>query len=354
MIYIHIPFCDKKCYYCNFVSYANFSLVEEYFEALEKEIVKRKTYKPISSVFIGGGTPSSVDAKQIARIMQVVKQNYTLTQDCEITIELNPRSTTKEKLETYFYCGINRVSFGVQTLNEQQLEVLGREQTQKQVFEAIENAKAVGFKRISADLMLGLENQTKEEVVFNAKTLLNLGIEHISAYMLILEEHTKLWQLVNQGKVVLPSDDQTVEIYDALYEFLKSKGFERYEISNFALPGALSRHNLGYWQMKEYLGFGVAAHSFIDGKRLENSKNIKFYIEGKDIKEEIITKAQENEERIMLGLRTAFGVGEEYIENKEALQEMLKEKFVKNQDGNIIIEEDKFGVTNAIILQLIS
>ena len=353
MIYIHIPFCTKRCFYCNFVSFCSTEIQPDYFHYLNQEIIQRKTDALITSIFIGGGTPTSVDSDYIVNMLKTIKKHYKVSKKAEITIECNPASTTREKLEAYQKAGIHRISFGVQSLSEEKLKLLGRMQTKQQVFEAIQQAKEVGFDNISVDLLLGLENQTSKEVIADAKTLIDMGITHISAYMLILEEETPLWALVQSGKVVLPTDDESVDIYEDLYQYLKSQGFERYEISNFAKNGKLSTHNLGYWQMKEYLGFGVSAHSYINKKRIANSKNVIDYFNKSNIITESITKARFREEAIMLGLRTKFGVNKEIVGKKRIVKQLIKDNFLQKQGENLVICEDKFGLTNQIILKLI-
>jgi oxygen-independent coproporphyrinogen-3 oxidase len=355
MIYVHIPFCNTKCHYCNFVSFctAQNQLKQDYFEKLNQEIAQNKNKTPVSSVFFGGGTPSSVDSAFIVRTLKTIKKNFTLTKNCEITIECNPQSTTAQKLADYRKAGFNRLSFGVQSLDEQKLERIGRFQTKQQVFEAIENAKNVGFSNISADLLLGLENQTPEEVVEHAKTLINMGICHISAYMLILEEDTPLFAKVQKGEMVLPTDDQTVDIYNALFEFLLQQAFERYEVSNFAKKGFQSRHNLGYWQDKEYLGFGVAAHSYKGRKRFANSSNIIDYLQNSNKTTEKINKARHREEAIMLGLRTKYGVSADIVGKKRIVKQLINQGFLRRYKGNLVICNQHFGVSNQIILKLI-
>lgn len=353
MIYIHIPFCDRKCYYCNFVSFCSPQIHTDYFEKLWQEIKKRKTNNPVTSIYFGGGTPSTVNIGYIEKTIKEIRKNYKVIKNAEITIECNPQSTTEEKLKAYFDCGINRISFGVQSLDEEKLARLGRFQTQKQVFDAINNAKKVGFSNIGVDLLLGLEGQSAGEVVDHAKKLIELGITHISAYMLILEEETPLFKLVQDGKMLLPDDDKTVDIYETLYEFLKTQGFERYEISSFAKNSKWSKHNLGYWQLKEYLGFGVAAHSYANKNRFANSKNIIDYLQDSNQTKERITRQKYREEVIMLGLRTRFGISREFVGKKRIVKQLIKDGFLVCKGNNIAICEDKFGVANQIILKLI-
>lgn len=353
MIYVHIPFCASKCYYCNFVSFANHQNKKIYFEKLCNEIKQRRNYKLVSSIYFGGGTPSSVEPEYIEKTINTIKQNYNLSNQAEITIECNPQSTTKEKLEKYFSLGFNRVSFGVQSFDEQLLKKLGRFQNKEQSLNAIKLAKQVGFKSISADLLLGFENQTNIKLRNTLKTLLFVGVNHISAYMLILEEDTPLFKKVQKGEINLPSEDETVELYNFLYEFLKQNGFERYEVSNFAKPGFESKHNLGYWQLKEYLGFGLSAHSY-DGKtRSANSCNFEDYLNDQNKTQEVLNEQQKREDEIMLGLRTKYGIRKELVENNKNFENLLKEKFIKLENDRVVVNENCFGVLNQIILKLI-
>lgn len=353
MIYVHIPFCDTKCYYCNFVSFCAKEIQKDYFDYLIKEIETKKIDNKISSIYIGGGTPSSVDVFYIEKILKAIRANYNLKKNCEITIECNPKSTTLLKLKKYFKLKINRISFGVQSLNSKKLEKIGRFQTKEQVYNAITMARQIGFKNINADLLLGLEKQTARQVIFDAKKLIKLGVNHISAYMLILEEQTKLYQLVLQNKIKLRSDDDSVKIYEKLYRFLKKKKFFRYEISSFAQKTFECKHNLGYWQLKEYLGFGVSAHSYINRKRLANSDNVIDYLNGSNKKSEKITKDKYREEAIMLALRTCYGVNKNLVGKKRIVDKLIKEKMIKIEGDNIVICENYFGLSNQIILQLI-
>ncbi len=353
MIYVHVPFCDKKCYYCNYVSYQNKAFVKKYFSAVNKELESRKNNILTTSVFIGGGTPTSVDCKHIKKVLTTIKNNFNLSKNCEITIEANPKSTTKQKLDTYFKSGINRLSFGVQSLNNKTLFALGRNQTKKQVTNAIKFAKKAGFKNISADLMLGLPNQNFNQIVKDAKKLIKWGVVHISAYMLVLENNTKLHTMVKNNQIALPDDDETVKVYNSLHKFLKAKGFERYEVSNFAKNQLYSTHNLGYWQMKEYVGIGAAAHSFQNNQRLHNSSNLFEYVAGKGVKVEKLSKAQIKEETIMLGLRTKFGISKNLVANNKNLNNLIKDGFVLVGDDFVKVHPNQFGVLNSIIVKLV-
>lgn len=352
MIYVHIPFCNSKCYYCSFVSCTNFKLTEKYFQSLKKEILKRKNDKVVSSIYFGGGTPSSVDSAFIVETLNLIKENYLLKENCEISIECNPNSTTKQKLKDYFVAGFNRISFGVQSLNEKSLEKIGRFQNLSQVQNALAWAREANFENISVDLLIGLENQTFDDLKHDINTLYIGGIKHISLYMLMIEDKTKLGDMVLKKQYVPASDDHCVDLYESVVSHLKQLGFERYEVSNFAKEGYECKHNFGYWTMKEYLGFGMASHSFENDTRRENASNFDDYFAEKIEIEKILPK-QANEEEIMLGLRTTFGVKESIIKNKKQLDDLLKKGVLKKTDSNVRVSDEYFGVLNQIILKLI-
>ena len=352
MLYVHIPFCSRKCFYCGFVSVNNQKLWDRYFEKLYFELEQRKNSTPVSSIYFGGGTPSIVDIKYIQKCMSVIGDNYNIQPDAEITIEANPTLTVMQNLDIYKQIGFNRISFGVQSLNEQKLSKLGRNQNSQDAVRCIKKACEI-FKNVSADLLIGLEGQTKEELLKDIDTLYDVGVKHLSIYMLMIENGTKLFDMVKYKKYIPLDDDQAVSIYDAVLQHLKLKNLFRYEISNFAKKFYHSRHNLGYWQMKNYLGFGTAAHSFVKNKRFYNSEDIDEYTENNIVITENLSEEQLNEERIMLGLRTIYGVEEKYIKNKTQLEKLLQDGFVKRVENRVVICENCFNVANQIILKLI-
>lgn len=316
------------------------------------ELKQRKNNVPVSSVYFGGGTPSIVDVKYVQNCMDIIKEQYSVQPDAEITVEANPTLAVMENLQKYKQIGFNRISFGVQSLDEQKLAKLGRNQNCKDAVQCIKRACEI-FENVSADLLIGLEGQTKEEVLKDIDTLYDVGIKHLSVYMLMVEDGTKLFEMVKNDVYHPLDDDQAVDIYNAVMQHLKTKAIFRYEISNFAKKSFHSRHNLGYWQMKNYLGFGAAAHSFVKNKRFFNSENVNQYIENNVVEIENLSDEQLNEERIMLGLRTAYGVEEKYIKNKTRLEKLLQDGFVKRIEDRIVICEDCFNVSNQIILKLI-
>lgn len=352
MIYVHIPFCKRKCYYCAFTSFSDNKIIDQYFNYLKKEIEERKTSKIVSSIYFGGGTPSCIEDKYICDTLNLIKQNYNLSSDCEITIECNPESVSLFKLKNYYKSGFNRISFGVQSLDEKALSKLGRYQTTNDVKNAILNAIKVGFNNISVDMLLGLENQSFTDLKKELKQLDEWGVEHISLYMLMIEDNTLLKNMVDKKLYNPLSDEICVKYYNKILAYLSSLGFERYEVSNFSKNKKMCRHNIGYWQLKDYLGFGLSAHSLISTNRLANPSNFKDYFKGM-YQSENITEDMRVEEVIMLGLRTKFGVNEKYIKNKNNLNDLLKKSIVKKENANIVVCDKYYGVLNQIILKLI-
>ncbi len=357
-IYVHIPFCKKKCDYCNFTSFACEQNVERYFFSLFNEIKnqsKNFSNKLVNTIFIGGGTPSIVKANFIEQLLLTIKQNFSLTKNCEITIECNPDSTTKEKLLTYKNCGINRISFGVQSLNNNLLESIGRVHNSLQAINAIKIAQQVGFKNINADVMLGLPNQTKQNAISTLKKLVNLGIQHVSLYTLILEENTPLFKKVQSNSKLLPAEDDVVKIFKSCSNYLKKNGFERYEVANFSKHNKQCKHNVGYWQNADYIGFGVSAHSKINNVRFSNTNNLVEYINNKNtVQTETLTTEQIREEKIMLGLRTSKGITLSIVKHKQSELKLLKKNnFIEIKNNKVKATQKGFFVLNQIILMLI-
>ena len=360
-IYIHIPFCVRKCYYCDFISYSNKAdLVEKYIESVEKEIQNwkksiNKEKCKITTIYIGGGTPSYIEAKHIKKILENLKE--FIKPEIEITIEVNPGTVTKEKLEEYKKSGINRLSIGLQETHNELLKQIGRIHTYEQFEETYNLAKKVGFENINIDLMIGLPNQTIENISESLEKILKLQTNHISVYSLIIEEDTTLEKQIQTGKLKLPDEEKEREMYWYVKNKLEINGYNQYEISNFAKKGNESKHNTNCWEQKEYRGFGIAAHSYIDGMRFSNSTDLEEYIKNTEqnkINNNIrIHEVQEKEdmqnEYMLLGLRKTEGVSISKFKNKygenpiflyqEELQELVENKLI-NIDG------DKIKLTN--------
>ena len=333
-IYIHIPFCKKKCYYCDFVSFScKDNLIVKYIDCLKKEIkssIKINSIDDyiINTIYIGGGTPSYIDSKYIVDVLAEIKQKFKVDESAEITIEVNPGTVTKEKLEDMFEAGVNRLSIGLQSDNDYILKTIGRIHNYKEFLNTYNLARKVGFKNINIDLMLGLPNQTVEMLENTVNNIINLKPEHVSIYSLILEEGTKLEELVNDGIISLPDENEEREMYYIVREILEQNHYFQYEISNYSKIGFESKHNLACWNQEEYIGFGVASHSYIDKERFSNIDNIEEYIknieDGNVSKNYKIHEKQNKEtqmkEYMMLGLRKIEGISilkfkEKFIEN---------------------------------------
>ena len=318
-IYVHIPFCLHKCSYCNFVSFCNKdNKKDDYVNSVCEEIRMRGKewgkYYQISSIYVGGGSPSVLKEGQVSKIIAEIKNNFKVLSNCEISVELNPGSVTEKKLLEYKFVGVNRLSIGGQTLNESILKILGRQHSVNDTKNAIKMAKKIGFENINVDMMLALPTQKLGDIKKMAKFLIKNKITHISPYSLILEPNTVLYKQVENKKVVLPTEDESVEMYNLAYNILTKNGYNRYEVSNFSLPDYESRHNLNYWQMGEYIAFGLAGHSFINNTRFANTDDLEYYLKGIEdgklpvVSSEKITLTQRKDETLMLALRTSDGL----------------------------------------------
>ena len=332
LLYIHIPYCDSKCYYCNFNSYTSMGgTKKDYIKALkidlkfqlEKLNIKRGD---IRSIFIGGGTPSTISSIQYRDIFKTLKP--FLKQNSEITIEANPNSASKDWLNGMFELGVNRISFGVQSFDSKKLKTLNRRHSAKEAILAVENASKVGFKNISIDLIYGLAYDTKELLKEDIKIAFDLPINHISTYELTIEKNTKFSQTPNMKK-----DDENLGYF--IRDEIVKRGFKWYEVSNYGKYQSI--HNIGYWQLKEYIGVGAGAVGFLRNKRLYSSNNILEYIKN-PIKREIEELSQENilMERIFLGLRSRVGIP------KEILNSNMQKR------ANILVKENKLKIENGI------
>lgn len=357
-IYIHIPFCEQKCNYCAFNSFCtNDEIKEKYINLLCDEIRRRKCDKVVRTIYIGGGTPSVLTANQIEKIVGAVFENFDVYEDAEFTIEANPNSITEQLLQTWKKLRINRLSIGVQSLNDKTLKKIGRLHNKKMALEKIKLARKY-FDNVSADLIVGLENENGKNLCGYAKQLLALGIKHISCYLLEVYENTRIFQMIKEGRYKPLDDDQTIQAFSKLSNYLCDNGMERYEISNFAFSGYESRHNLNYWARGEYLGFGLSAHSFVDGKRFKNAESLKDYELGK-IEEEILTNREQIEEIIMLGLRCNLGV--DLLEVKKLGYDLSKNSYFADYiDKGILMQKGEkvflnlifYHISNTIIANL--
>lgn len=337
-LYIHVPYCLKKCNYCDFYSIGGSNTVsDDYVDAVVREIKKYGdiTYK---TVYFGGGTPSLLTPQQVARIIWEIN----LTTDYEITLEANPETVTYESLLGYRVCGVNRISFGVQTANQQSLQTLGRVHSNQKVIKAFENAKKAGFKNISGDVMLGLPGYTYKELDETVELIHSLGATHISSYMLKIEQGTPF--AVNTPADI-PDDDKMSDFYLYACQKIESLGYKQYEISNFAKEGYESRHNNIYWELENYIGIGPSAHSCLNGKRFYYPRDLHGFIANPKIIEDGEVDA---DEYIMLSLRLKKGLNLVYLKEKwgrELSQLQLKKlKMLENQDY-LTFENDIISLT---------
>ncbi len=372
-IYIHIPFCARRCGYCNFVTFVEKeNYMFDYVNALIKEM---KTYSKaaenhvVQSVYIGGGTPSYLHKGLMLKIFKALKENFNFMRNPEITVEANPNSLTEEKLEEYKACGVNRLSIGAQTCNNHILKNIDRLHNFDDFKESLELAQAKGFDNISVDMLIGLPKQKKADVIKMLKYLVSHDVKHISAYSLILERGTPMFNKVSSGKAVLPTEDATVEMYNSVYKYLNKKGFKRYEVSNFAIPDYESIHNTVYWTLGEYIGLGVAAHSYFGGDRFANTTGLDDYINKVDAKKspiidrETLTPQEQKEETIMLSLRTSKGINIESFnykfncnlleDKKTEINFLLNNRFIVVERGFLRLAENAFYVLNSVVQKLI-
>jgi len=323
----------------------------------------------VDTIFIGGGTPSFMFDGCISTLLSVIKKSFHVLNNAEISIECNPNSVTQEKVYEWKSSGVNRVSVGLQSTNLNTLKLIGRSHSVKDYVNAIEIIKACGIGNINTDCLVGLPRQKLSHIKHTLRMITKMNCSHVSVYSLILEEDTPLYKLVNDGKLLLPSEDKVLNMYNFAYDFLENSGYHRYEVSNFAKENCECQHNLNTWQMGEYLGFGAGAHSYFKGYRYNNVSQIEDYIDHlkKDkypieIKEKI-SKQEKYEETIMLGLRTKYGVSisdikEKYnidiMKSKEnEINELLLENLIIIENDHIIPTDLGFTVLNKIILDLV-
>lgn len=332
-------------------------MVEDYINSLIIELdlykEKIKDYR-IKTIFIGGGTPSSIDAKYIYRVLEFISKTFNTTILTEVTIEANPGTVDKEKAKIYKKSGINRVSMGVQTLNNDLLKLIGRVHNEDDFYRSYEILREIDIKNINVDLIFGLPNQALEDVMDSLQKVVELKVEHISYYGLILEEGTRLYKLNNENKLSLPDEDTERLMYHKATEKLASEGYNHYEISNYAIPGFESKHNLIYWELKPYLGVGLSSHSNLNGKRFWNTSSINSYIEKLRERnlpidgEEVIDRETEIEEFCILGLRKIAGIDKNQFRNRFGMEIETKYQDIINKhikNGLIISDKDSIRLT---------
>lgn len=351
-IYVHIPFCKQKCSYCDFISYSNKSnLVKEYIEVLKREIENSSINEyEITTIYFGGGTPSYVEDKYIVDVLETIKQYYNISKNAEITIEVNPGTVTEEKLKNYIKAGINRLSIGLQSCNNNLLKMIGRIHSYEEFLNTYELARKVGFKNINVDLMIGLPNQNLEDVKDSLKKIIELSPEHISVYSLIIEEGTPIERKIKNRELELPEEDLERKEYWEVKKTLEKFGYKHYEISNFAKEGYESKHNVNCWEQKEYIGFGVAAHSYLNKIRYSNVDNIEEYLQkNESIIHEVQDLENQKNEYMLLGLRKIDGIKISKFKNKFGTNPIMEYREELNklvQEELIEIDLDEIRLTS--------
>lgn len=372
-IYIHIPFCISKCFYCDFTSYANReNMIEKYIYALCNEILAKaeilSEYK-VTTIYIGGGTPSYIDSKYIKQIFDTLMLAINKEDVKEITIEVNPNSVDEEKMRSYKEIGINRISIGLQSTYDTILKKIGRAHNLKDFEYTLELANKIGFKNISVDLIYPLPDLDLEKFKESVEYVINLkdkNVKHISIYNLEVHENTKLAFLLKEGYVTLVDEDTEYEMYEYLRKRFEEEEYHRYEISNYAIDGYESKHNLRYWNQELYLGFGCGASSFFSGTRYSNIKNIEKYIENIETGNSIIDKENYEEldllalmkEYVMLSLRKIEGLDKKKFKAKykkdieeifaEEIKELTDDKLIEEKQDKILLTKRGLEVANLV------
>lgn len=351
-VYIHIPFCEQICHYCDFNKfYINNQPVDEYLTSLEKEMrasFKRFSHDQIQTIFIGGGTPTVLTTKQLNHLMNLIHDVLDITQIKEFTVEANPDNLTVEKLSVLKNANVNRLSIGVQTFQEDLLKKIGRTHTNEVVFNALQNVKKFGFDNVSIDLIYGLPGQTIQDFKKTLEIALSLDLQHYSSYSLIVEPKTVFYNLWRKGKLQLPPQEEEAEMYELLMEQMELKGLTQYEISNFSKKGFESKHNLTYWNNEEYFGFGAGAHSYVNGVRRVNIGVLKKYIHSVEknsfpyLSEHKVSKVEKMEEELFLGLRKTKGVSKKKFEEKFScnLEDVFGKQIDEQKNKGLLVEKD--------------
>jgi len=355
-IYIHIPFCRKACHYCNFHFSTTHSRLPRMLEAIEKEIQLRKNYlkEPIYTIYFGGGTPSICTIQQISSLLTKIKECFIVAKDAEITLEANPDDISVEKLIEWKKLGINRLSIGIQSFNEEELKWMNRAHTATQALECINWVKETGFDNFSIDLIYGTPTLTDEQWQNNVQTAIALQIPHLSCYALTVEPNTALNKMIAQQKALAPNADNQAIHFELLMQWMNNAGYEHYEISNFALPNFRSKHNSSYWQGTNYIGIGPSAHSFNGKSRQWNISNNSIYINTIDqetvpFETEELTPTQCLNEYIMTSIRTIEGlsltnISEKWGEDKSSL--IFKNSVKYTSNGLLVLKDNHLILSN--------
>lgn len=357
-LYIHIPFCQSICSYCDFCKLLyNKKMVINYLEVLENEIKSTYQGEELKTIYIGGGTPSALDIEELEHLLKIVSK-LNKSSNIEYTIEGNFESTTEEKLLLYKKYGINRLSFGLESTISKNLDFLERRIDKSQVEQIFKRARNLGFKNINVDLMYALPDETKEDLINDLNYLLKLNVEHISTYSLMIEPHTKL--SIKKAKNI--DEDLDYEMYELICNRLHKNNYQHYEISNFSKKGFESKHNLCYWNNQEYYGFGLGASSYINNQRITNTRSLNKYLQGQFHKEvDELSTEDTIEYEIMLNLRKSTGINLKEFEEKyhrdlkefSNYQSLISEELLKVDSKFLFIPENKWYISNEIILKLL-
>lgn len=380
-LYLHIPFCVRKCDYCDFLSMpANEELRRHYVDCLMEEIKQKaalcREYQ-VTSVFFGGGTPSILPGVQIWELMEVLRSCFQICEDAEVTVECNPGTLTRQKLIYYKMAGVNRLSIGLQSANNQELQRLGRIHTYEEFLDSFGQARAMGFKNINVDLMSALPGQKQEDWINTLNKVLAVRPEHISAYSLMVEEGTPFYERYGEDErrreqgelpLYLPSEEMEREMYLSTQELLRNKGYVRYEISNYAFPGRECRHNIGYWKLTPYLGLGLGSSSFLEEVRFSNTKDLKTYLSGENFSQEdcayvFLDKRQRMEEFMFLGLRMMEGISHSVFQQMfgikleavygNVIEQLQQQGLLKQQEGRVALTEAGISVSNYVLSEFL-
>ncbi len=360
-LYVHVPFCIKKCKYCSFYSLRhNEDLEKLYIKAILKEMEITKDFPHfLKTIYIGGGTPSCLSIDSLNSLLSDLTKNFKTARDVEFSVEINPKTIDKEKIGLMKACGVNRLSIGVQSFNDKELLFLGRIHNSDEAARTVEVVYKEGFENISIDLIYGIPGQTLKSWQETLKQAVSLPVKHVSVYELSLEENTLLGKELNAGKISLPLQDDVAFMYEFASDFLKENGFKKYEISNFARRGFECKHNISYWLRKPYLGLGPSAHSFFDKKRFHNPPDLfiyaSFFIDGKAgwVFDYSVDKVEELKEKIFLGLRMTKGIT---IKKKcllEFLKDFEKEKLLTISGNRVKLTLKGMLLSNEIFAQVL-
>ena len=372
-LYIHIPFCKQKCNYCDFYSLGcEENKISSYIDALCKHIEREahlyKEYE-FDTIFLGGGTPSLIEPQEFTRLAKAIKNNLNITQGAEFSLEANPGTLTREKLNSYMQNGVNRISIGLQSTSDTELKMLGRIHNFEKFKESYNLARECGIQNINVDIMYGLPNQDLEDFRKTIRDVCEFNPEHISAYCLKIEENTPFYK--NRKNLILPTDDEEYDMYMYLCSELEKYGYEQYEISNFSKKGLRCQHNLKYWLSCEYIGFGPSAHSYFDGKRYFYERNVEKYKKSlksvdnspeKHYEEDTQLKENGSDEYVMLKMRLSDGVnkdeykekfGKDFLIEYEGILDYIKDGYVKHENNAYFFTPKGFFVSNYILTKIL-